>query len=93
MGLFGRSRRPKEWPAFPNLGYSWRMPLTAACWKLAWWLLKHGPAIRWMTREGQARVIAEALGAYRPAMAPGLKVGPQNLTGSNSYTVWREADV
>lgn len=89
----------KECPRFPNVEYSWRMPLTAFCWRLAWWLLKHGPALRWMTREGQARAIASAMGAYRPDVRPGFRIhefvtddSPVSITdSSNEHHVinWR----
>jgi hypothetical protein len=57
-------------PRFPNLLYAWRMPVRALSWRLAWWLMGH-VTLRGYTRLGQARMISEALGAYRPEMPPG----------------------
>lgn len=60
-----RRGRAGEWPRLPNIEYGWRMPVKRLSWKLAWWLMRR-VVLDWMTPEGQAREIYEALGAYKP---------------------------
>lgn len=51
--------------AFPNLHWGWRHPIRRLSWRLAWWLLCR-VTLRDYTTYQQARMIHDALGAYRP---------------------------
>jgi hypothetical protein len=67
----------------PNMTYGWRLPVQRLAWMLAWWLMRR-VVLGWMTPQGQARVIHEALGWYRPHSG-GLYV---STGASNTTTCW-----
>ena len=52
---------------FPNLIWGWRMPVKRLSWNLAWWLMTR-VTMRGYTRYQQARMIHDALGAYKPTV-------------------------
>lgn len=46
------------------------MPVRRFAWSFAWWLMRR-VVLGWMTPQGQARQINQALGWYRPPTRPG----------------------
>lgn len=49
----------------PNMTYGRRLVRQRIAWNLGWWLIRR-VCLGWMTPEGQARQITQALGWYRP---------------------------
>lgn len=78
----------------PNLSYSWRhMPLRAAAWDLAWWLLRR-VAMRHHTGHQVASMLDSALGHFRssPPLWP-YSTSPPATSGSSNVTVrWTHGD-
>ncbi len=91
MRALRERRKAFWWPdgkhALPNLHYDWRLPVKRLSWQFAWWLMRR-VVLRWMTPHGQAKMIHDALGFYRPR--PPITWPPEYTTTAGNATVtWK----